>query len=317
VPAAEAVARGRLGASRGAVAAGLAVIYVVWGSTYLGIKVAEETLPPLLMLSARFWIAGGLLYAFSIRRGDTRGDRPDRRAWRDAGVVAAGLMLGGLGLVALAERTVPTGVAALLIATAPLWMAIFDRAAYGVRLGPLAIAGLAVGFAGVALLVAPTGGGGGYDPRGIVLLLISPVLWSAGTLYTKRAHLPRRPFVGSGMEMLWGALLLGVAGILHGELPQIDLAKVSAHSLLAFLYLVVIGSLVAFSAYVWLLRVAPISLVSTYAYVNPVVAVALGALFEGEPVTVRTLAAGAVIVAGVALIVTSHAKGPPEAEPAH
>jgi drug/metabolite transporter (DMT)-like permease len=282
----------------------LSTIYVVWGSTYLGIMVAIETLPPLLMSSARFLLAGAILYAFAVRRGDTAGDRPSRRQWAAAAVVGAALLLVGNGGVALSEERIDSGVAALLVATIPLWMAVLDRVLNGKRLALTGVLGLVVGLGGVALLVGPTGAGG-IDVLGGMMALSAAFAWAWGSLYARDASLPSRPLVGAGMQMLAGGMLLAVAGAATGELGEVDPGAVSARSLIAVAYLLVVGSVIAYSAYVWLLKNAPTGLVSTYAYVNPVVAVALGALFLAEPVTPRMLLAGLAIVAAVALIVTS------------
>jgi len=306
-----------------AVLAALAVVYVVWGSTYLAIRIAVETLPPFLMVGSRFLIAGGLLYAWSIRRGDVVGDRPGPAQWRATAIVGSLLLVGGNGLVVWGEQTVPSGIAALLVATLPLWMALFGRLAFGDRLRPVAIAGLVVGFAGVALLVRTGGGGGrvdptgagGLDPLGTGVILLAPVSWAIGSLWSGRLPLPARPLVTTGMEMLCAGAVLTLLGGLGGELGRLDLAAVSGRSLAAFAYLVTFGSLLAFSAYVWLLRNATPSVISTYAYVNPVVAVALGWAILAEPVTATTLLAGAVIVGSVALIVAPGRAPHPDDEP--
>jgi drug/metabolite transporter (DMT)-like permease len=282
----------------------LATIYVVWGSTYLGIMVAIETLPPLLMSSARFLVAGAILYSLTVRRGDTRGDRPTARQWTAAAIVGGALLLAGNGGVALSEERIDSGVAALLVATIPLWMAVLDRVLNGRGLAWTGLLGLVVGLGGVALLVGPSGGGG-IDLVGALMALSAAFAWAWGSLYARDATLPARPLVGAGMQMLAGGVLLALAGAATGELGEFDLAAVSARSSIAVAYLVVFGSVIAYSAYVWLLKNAPTALVSTYAYVNPVVAVALGALFLAEPVTARMLLAGLAIVASVALIVTS------------
>jgi drug/metabolite transporter (DMT)-like permease len=289
---------------RAAVWSALATIYVVWGSTYLGIMVAIETLPPLLMSAARFLVAGAILYAFAIRRGDRSGDRPTPRQWVAAAVVGGALLLAGNGGVALSEQYIDSGVAALLVATIPLWMAALDRLLNGRRLSWTGLLGLVVGLGGVALLVGPSGAGP-IDGVGAALALAAAFAWAWGSLYARDASLPARPLVGAGMQMLAGGALLVVAGAATGEFGQVDLGAVSARSLLAVAYLVVFGSVIAYSAYVWLLKNASTSLVSTYAYVNPVVAVILGALFLAEPVTPRMLLAGLAIVASVALIVTA------------
>ncbi len=294
------------GARTGRIAIALGIVYLVWGSTYLAIRLAIDSLPPLLMASSRFLIAGGLLYAWSIRRGDWKGDPPRRRQWAAALVIGGALLLGGNGGVVLAERTVPTGIVALIVATVPLWMALIDRLAFGRSLRPPAVLGLIVGFGGVAFLLGSPSGGR-IDLVGALFALGSPICWAAGSVYTRRATLPVRPLVATAMQMLCGGVLLAVAALWTGELTHLHVSRISGPSLLALAYLVGFGSLIAFSAYVWLLRAAPLSLVSTYAYVNPVVAVVLGWAFLTEPITVRTVLAGAIIVAAVALIVSAPA----------
>jgi drug/metabolite transporter (DMT)-like permease len=288
------------GASRARVWAALLTVYVVWGSTYLGILIAIRTLPVFLMGAMRFLIAGALLYAWSIRRGDVLTDRPGRRQWAAAAVVGGLLLLAGNGALSWAEQRVDTGASSLVIATVPLWMALLDRVVYGQRLGRTAVAGLVIGLAGAALLAGPTGPGH-IDPLGGAVLVLSALAWTCGSLYSRRAPLPRRPLVGASMEMLAGGVLLAVLGLSLGE--GSELGGVSTPSLLALLYLIVVGSLVGFSAYIWLLRAAPTSLVSTYAYVNPVVAVFLGWAIENETIGIRTLLAGGMILVAVALIV--------------
>ena len=289
------------GPSRASVWGALLVVYVVWGSTYLGILYAIETIPVFLSMGIRFLLAGGLLYAFSIRRGDRDGDRPGRTQWLSALVVGAFLFVGGNSMVAWAETRVDTGVAALLIAAVPLWIALFDRVANGQRLARSTIVGLAVGFGGVALLAWPSGAGR-IDVLGALALLVSGIAWAIGSLYARRARLPRRPLVNSSMQMLTGGALLMVVAAASGELN--DVGQPSVKSILAMVYLVLIGAVVAFSAYAWLVRSVPMSLASTYAYVNPVVAVFLGWAILSEPLSVRTVAAGAIILGAVALIIT-------------
>jgi drug/metabolite transporter (DMT)-like permease len=291
----------------------LGAVYVIWGSTYLAIREAVLTLPPLLMASVRFLVAGGLLYAWAVRRGDRETDRPRWPQWRAACIAGVLLLLVGNGGVVLAERTVPTGVAALVIATIPLWMAMIDRAFFGQRLAPLAIVGLVLGFGGLGLLVGGAGGGK-LDAVGMVTLLAAAIGWSIGSMYSRTARLPSRPLVATGMEMLAGGAALAIAGALHGEFADIHPERFSTASLLGLAYLIVFGSWVAFSAYVWLLRSAPISLVSTYAYVNPVVAVFLGWAFLSEQITPRTVVAGAVILVAVAMMLS--ARKIPPGEPA-
>jgi drug/metabolite transporter (DMT)-like permease len=292
--------------------AALAVVYVVWGSTYLFILIAIRTLPVFVMSSLRFAIAGGLLYAWSIRRGDTVGDRPGRRQWAAATVVGAALFLVGNAGVAWSERRVDTGIASLIIAAVPLWMALFDRLACGQRLNRTAVIGLALGFAGVALLAWPTGPSH-INLGGAIALLIAGAGWAAGSLYSRRAPLPRRPFVSASMQMLAGGVLLAIVAAASGEMS--DVHDVSGTSILALVYLIVFGSWLAFTCYSWLLRNTRTSLVSTYAYVNPLVAVFLGWAVERESVSPRTVVAGVVILAAVALIVTPP-KGERATEPA-
>ncbi len=284
--------------------AAFGAVYIIWGSTYLGIRFAIETLPPFLMSGVRFLIAGGLLYGWVLLRG---APRPGRRAWLAAGTVGALLLLGGNGAVTWAEQTVPSGLAALLIATEPLWITLLDWARPGgTRPGPRAAGGLALGFVGVALLVGPValGDAGGVDPVGAVVVVLAALSWAAGSLYALYAPLPSWGLQATGMQMLAGGALLTGAGLLSGEWGEVDLAGVSLRSALAFLYLLFFGSLVAFSAYAWLIKVAPPSRVATYAYVNPVVAVFLGWALAGESVTLRTVVAAAIIVTAVALITT-------------
>jgi drug/metabolite transporter (DMT)-like permease len=282
----------------------LATVYLLWGSTYLGIKYAIDTIPPFLMGSVRFLVAGGVLYALAIRTGDFRADRVGSRQWIAALIIGAALLLGGNGGVILAEQYVPTGVVALLVATAPLWMAIIDRVVFGRRLPALVIVGLVVGFGGVAFLIGSPGPGH-ISLFGAALALAAPLCWAGGSVFTRHVKLPIRPLVAAATEMLWAGLLFGILSILTGELGRLHWQHVSATSIVALAYLIVFGSLIGFSAYVWLLRSAPLSLVSTYAYVNPVVAVILGAVFIGEALNGRTLIAGGIILAGVALIVVA------------
>jgi drug/metabolite transporter (DMT)-like permease len=296
-----------------AVWAALLSVWVFWGGTYLAIRVVVRTMPPFLTASVRFLVAGAILYAVAVRRGDREGDRPTRAQWVAATIIGGSLLLGGNGLVMFAEQSVPSGIAALIIASVPLWFAVLDRMVFGKRLSWLAVLGLAIGFGGLALLLNPTGGGR-LDPAGVAALLVASLSWAGGSLYARHATLPKRPLVGTGMEMLAGGVLLALVGAVRGELGRVDLAAVSIESLLGLAYLIVFGSLVAFAAYVWLLRVTRTTLVSTYAYVNPVVAVFLGWAILDEPIKVGTLVAGAIIVVAVALIVSARpAKQRPEA----
>ncbi len=282
---------------RPAVWAALAAVYLIWGSTYLGIELAMRTMPPLLMLSLRFLVAGSLLWLLV-----GRGQRPTFRQWRAAIVVGGALLLFGNGGVAIAQQTIDTGTVALIVGSVPLWLALLDRVFLGQRLAPAAVAGLVVGFGGVALLA---GGAGGGSLGGAIFVLVGSLAWAAGSLYARRADLPERPLAGASLQMLAGGVLLGLGGLVRGEAGDVDVAAISGESIAALAYLVLIGSLVGFSAYVGLLRNAPTSLVGTYAYVNPVVAVALGTLVLGEPLGARVLVGGGAILAAVILIVSA------------
>ena len=280
----------------------LAIVYVVWGSTYLGIDLAVRTMPPFLMASVRFLIAGPLLYAWATRRGD-RSDRPTARHWLSAFLIAAPMLAIGNAAVGWAEQTIDTGTASLIIASVPLWMALLDRVFYAQRLARTIVIGLVVGFGGVGLLVAPGGPGGGAS-RAAIVLVFSSLAWALGSLYSRQAPQPQRPLVAAAMQMTAGGLILAVVSAASGEASGFHVSQVSLESWLGLAYLVVAGSLVAYTAYMWLLREVPTSLVGTYAYVNPVVAVLLGTVILGEPLTWRTLVGGGVILASVALIVS-------------
>jgi drug/metabolite transporter (DMT)-like permease len=286
----------------------LGTVYLLWGSTYLGIKFSLETIPPYLMGSLRFLVAGGVLYLVAVRTGDAAADRVGPRQWWAALIIGAALLLGGNGGVILAEQYVPTGIVALLVGTAPLWMAVIDRLVFGRRLPPLVIVGLIIGFGGVAFLVGSPGPGR-VNLFGAALALAAPICWASGSVFTRHVKLPIRPLVAAAMEMLWAGVLFGILSVATGELGRVHLQSISMTSVLALLYLIVFGSLVGFSAYVWLLRAAPLSLVSTYAYVNPVVAVILGAIFVGEAISLRLVIAGGIIITAVALIVVARNRG--------
>jgi drug/metabolite transporter (DMT)-like permease len=284
--------------SPAAVALALATIYLVWGSTYLAIRVTDRTMPPLLMSSVRFLIAGVALYAFASRGRA----RPTLREWRAAAIVGAALLMVGNGGVAWVETRLESGLAALIVAIIPLWFAVMDRAFFGRRLSAPAIVGLVVGFAGVALLVRP-GGGGAVVP--MLALVVTTAAWAGGSLYARGAALPQSPLLSASMQMLAASAFLAVAGLAKGEAQAIHTDTFSTKPVIAFVYLVLVGSLIAFSAYAWLLKNVRVSVVSTYAFVNPVIAVALGTVFLNEAIGWSTIAAGAAIVVAVVLIVTA------------
>ncbi len=308
-----------------AVAIALLIVYVVWGSTYLAIAVVVETLPPLLSAGARFGVAGtvmiGALAAHARFRRRVALERPTGAHWRSAFVIGALLLLGGNGGVVLAEQFIGSGVAAVLIATVPIWLAVFDAILQRRRPTGLVIGGLVAGIVGVGILLAPVEGVGALDPLGVGLVIVAAISWAAGSLYARRAALPRSQLLGTGMEMLAGGVVLVVAGTAIGEVGRTDVSAFSVQSLVALAYLAVFGSLVAFTAYSWLLANVPVSTVGTYAYVNPIVAVALGAVILSEPVTPRTLLATAIIIGAVVAMVSGRPRqteepGPvPEAAP--
>ncbi len=290
---------------RAAVLAAYAALYVIWGSTYLGIRVGLATLPPFGMAGARFVIAGTILYTWARLRG---APRPTARQWGAAAVVGALLLLAGNGGVTWAEQRVPSGVAALLIASEPLWIVLLGwRRAGGTRPNLATALGLALGVAGVVVLVRPGASGAGHvDPRGAAVILAGALSWAAGSLWATgpagRARLPAAAPLATGMQMLTGGALLLGASVAAGEPAAFRPAAVSLTSVAALGYLVVFGSIVAFSAYVWLMGVEPPARVATYAFVNPVVAVLLGWAVAGEPLTGRVAVASAVIVGAVVLL---------------
>ncbi len=296
----------RAGAAVPLVGTALSAVYVVWGTTYLAIRVANETLPPLMAAGLRFLIAGSVLYAWAVRRGDRRTDRPRAEHWRSAALVGLGLIAGGNGGVVLAERTIPSGITSLIVALVPLWMALVDRVLLGHRHGWPTVVGLVLGFAGAAMLIDSVSGRAA-PLSGLLVAAGASICWTAGSLYSRTARLPSRPLVGAGMEMMIGGAVLVAVGALRGELALLRPEAFSARSLLALGYLVAVGSWVGFTCYVWLLRNVRTTLVSTYAYVNPVVAVFLGWLLLDEPVGLRTIVAGGLILAAVALIITAGA----------
>ena len=281
-------------------AVALVTVYIVWGSTYLAIAVANRSLPPLLMLSARFLIAGALLYGWSLLRGDVAAARPGKRQWLAAAVVGSLLLLIDTGGVAWAEQRVASGTTALLVATVPLFIALLDRVFFGIRLGFGAVAGIAAGLLGVGLLVGPSAH---IDLLGAVVILVASFAWAAGSVYARVAPLPRKPVLSAAMQMLCAGFLLAVAGLALGEGSRVHPGAVSSASLAAVAFLIVFGSLVAFTAYAWLLNNAPTNLLSTYAYVNPAVAVLLGWALIGEHVGSKEIAAGIVILSSIALLV--------------
>lgn len=298
--------------SRAQILVAFAIVYVVWGSTYLAMRVAIETLPPFLMGGLRFVLAGGLLLAWVLWR--ERPGLPDATTWGWAALSGALLFVGGNGGVVWAERTVPSGVVALLAASLAIWMVLLDWIGPArQRPNALVLGGLALGLVGVGVLVGPSDlvGAGSIDPFGAFLVLGGSLTWAAGSLLARSRRAPSSPLYGSALQMLVGGAMLFVLGALHGDVAQLAAHGVSARSLLAVVYLVTFGSLVGFTAYIWLMRNVAPSRVATYAYVNPVVAVLLGWLIGGETPTPRTWLAALVIVGAVALITAGRARAVP------
>jgi drug/metabolite transporter (DMT)-like permease len=279
-----------------------AAIYVLWGSTYLAIRFAVETLPPFLMAGTRHLAAGLILYAWTRRRG---GGRPTARDWKLAAGIGALMLLGGNGMVSWAEQRVPSGLAALIVASVPLWMTVLEAVQRREAPRRTVIAGLVLGIASLAVLAAPgrLGGNGHVDALGAAALLLAALCWAVGSLYSRVARLSVSTFTAVAMEMIAGGAILWGAGLLFGEAARFDPSAISLRSGLALGYLIVFGSLAGFSAYMWLLTVTTPARVSTYAYVNPVVAVSLGWALAGEMVTLRTGLATLGIVGAVALII--------------
>ncbi|MDQ1685668.1 MAG: hypothetical protein QOC82_2405 [Frankiaceae bacterium] len=305
--------------SRARIWTALWVVYIVWGSTYLAIRVVVHPshgtgLPPLLAAGVRFGVAGLLMLALTVGRppADGRPDPLGKRQWFAAAVVGTSLLLGGNGLVSIAEQRVASGPAAVIIATVPIWAAVVGALMGQERVSFKHGVGLALGFAGVAALVIGSGSGRA-DITGVLLLVGAALSWAAGSVWSRTAPLVRRPLVMTGMEMLCGGIATELVGIVNGELGQTHLDRVPAQSWLAIAYLAIVGSMVGYTAYVWLLGNAPLSLVTTYAYVNPLVAVLLGALLLHEHLTARTALATIAIVSGVALMVRRPREQPPAA----
>jgi drug/metabolite transporter (DMT)-like permease len=293
-------------AKPGEIALAFAAVYILWGSTYLGIRFGVETIPPFLLAGVRHLTAGTLMYVWLRLRGTPR---PERRHWRSAAIIGGLMLLGGNGLVTWAERTVPSGLAALIVASVPIWMTVLDALQQRQRPHGIVVLGLALGLGGLALLVAPGSlGATRVDPVGAAALLAAALFWAIGSLYSRRAKLPSSTWLATAIEMIAGGFLLLLVSAASREWSGFALSNVSGRSLAALAYLIVAGSLLGFTAYVFLLGATTPARVSTYAYVNPVVAVFLGWALAGEPVTVRTLIAAAVIVASVALIIRHGAR---------
>jgi drug/metabolite transporter (DMT)-like permease len=293
--------------------AAFAAVYVIWGSTYLAIAIGIESFPPLLLAATRHFAAGLVLYP--VLRWKT-GIRPTRRQWHTAAVTGLLLLLIGNGGVCLSERTLPTGVAALIVALVSFWMVLLDwLRPGGIRPVPRVVAGLVLGFGGLALLVGPAhlGGSGRVSPTGAGILFVASFAWAWGSVYSKHNDLPSSPLLGVAMQSLVGGAALWIAGLLAGEGRQLHTAAISARSWIALAYLLVFGSGIGFTAYVYILKKSSATRVATYAFVNPVVALFLGWLAFGETITLRTALAAAVILTAVLVVITAPHKNPVEA----
>lgn len=293
----------------------LLAVYLVWGSTYLMIRFVVETLPPFLSAGLRFVVSGVILLAWRRLSGDAV---PTLRQWRSAAIVGTLLLLGGNGLVCWAEQTVPSGVAALIIGAVPMFLVIADALRpNGVRPTLRVLIGLVIGFIGIYLLVGPSvfSDGMPLNMSGVAALLLASLLWAVGSIYSKTADLPKTALMTTGAEMLAGGFALLVVSVLSENWRVFSLAQVSADSWLALVYLIVFGSMIGFASYAWLLQNAPISLVATYAYVNPLVAVFLGNWFAQEPLTPRILSASTIIIGAIIFMNSSQvSRAKPAAE---
>lgn len=280
----------------------LIALYIVWGSTYLAIRFAVETIPPFLHAGLRFFISGLILVLWRRAAED---EMPTRVQWKSVAIVGTLLLLGGNGLVSFAEQRIASGVAALIVGTTPMWLVLIEALRPGgVKPTWLTIVGLVVGFTGIYLLVGPSEATGAlqFDTVGTIAVLIASFLWASGSIYSRSADVPKSALMTTGAEMLAGSVPLFLVSLVLGEWRGFNFAQVSTESWLGLIYLITFGSMIGFVAYIWLLQNAPISLVATYAYVNPLVAVALGAWLANEPLTTRTLAAAGIIIGSVIFI---------------
>jgi drug/metabolite transporter (DMT)-like permease len=277
-------------------------VYLIWGSTYLAIRVVVRSMPALGAMGVRF-LAAGVIMTLILRWRRGRGAiRVTRQQLGAAAVVGALLLLGGNGLVAVGEKTVPSGLAALLVAGMPLWLVVL-RTVFSDRPKAMSVVGTLVGFAGIGLLALPGGHSGAVKLWGVLTIVAATICWATGSFLSSRLPLPQDAFVTTTYEMLCGGVLMLVVSLVTGEAFHYSLSDIQPEGLVALAYLVVFGSLIAFTAFSWLLANAPVSLVTTYAYVNPIVAVILGWLILSEPVTTAILVGGALAVLGVALVV--------------
>jgi drug/metabolite transporter (DMT)-like permease len=289
--------------------AAFASIYLIWGSTYLAIGFAVQTMPPFLMGGIRFMIAGALMYGWLRWRGEAH--PTNLIHWRSAAIVGGLLLLGGNGGVVWAEQTVPSSVTALLIATVPMWIVLVDwLRPKGIRPNRWIVGGVALGLTGIVILIGPQNflQGNQSDLIGPIVLVFASLSWAIGSVYSRLAALPSSPLMGTAMEMFAGGALLTILGTLTGEWGRLDLAGISAKSWVSLVYLILFGSLIGFTSYIWLLKVTTPARAATYAYVNPVVAVFLGWALNNEPITFQTIIAATIIITAVALIISNQGR---------
>lgn len=281
----------------------LVALYIVWGSTYLAIHFVVETIPPFLSAGMRFLVSGVILVIWRRAAGD---NWPTRRQWRSAAIIGILLLLGGNGFLSVAEQRIPSGIAALLIAVTPLWLVMLEAMRpNGVKPSLLAILGLAIGFGGIFILIGPSelfATTHNFDMIGIATVILASFLWALGSIYSKSADLPASSLMSTGAEMLTGSLAIFIVSIFTGEWSGFHFANIAPHSWMGLAYLITLGSLVGFVSYGWLLQNAPVSLVATYAYINPLVAVFLGAWLADEVINARIIIAGLIIITSVVLI---------------
>jgi drug/metabolite transporter (DMT)-like permease len=295
--------------SRARIFAAFIAVYIVWGSTYLAIRYAVQTIPPFMMVGTRFIVSGVILYAWARWRGSPR---PTSAQWRDATITGALMLCCGNGAVSWAEQRVPSGIASLLVAVVPLWMVLVDwLRPRGERPRAVVVAGVLVGLIGLAVLVGvgSLSGEGEVDLVGAVVLILGSLAWAAGSVFNRHGARPDSAAMSTGLQMIGGSIALLLLGVMRGELAAIHVNQISNASWAGWIYLVTFGSLVGFTAYIYLLKTVSPAKASTYAYVNPLVAVLLGWAIAGEPVTLRSLGAAAIILAGVAMITVSQNGG--------
>ncbi len=296
---------GRTHASRAQIIAAFASIYIVWGSTYLAIRYAIETIPPFIMGGIRFLVSGAMLYVWARYRG---APKPTRLHWRNAVIAGGFLLLGGNGAVVWAEQFVPSGLTALLVSILPFWLVIIEWVRPPRRRpSGLVLVGLVLGFIGIIVLVGSgnVGGQGDIRPLGALVLILGSLSWAIGSFWSRDAELPSWGLLTTGMEMLGGGALLLLVGMLSGELSHFDVRQVSRESAVGLAYLITFGSLLGFTSYIWLLdKVSPARL-GTYAYVNPIIAVLLGWAFAGEKLSLRAGVAAAIVICAVAMITSA------------